>query len=137
MAIERTRIERAKAFVQRDERGFFTTNRFDLLSSLIRTTIAMQGGAVDRKVVKTHSSLQFIEQDFRNLLTIYAKVDWIFKQHSEGHLNEADASLYLATDIDMFHVEFRSLFDYLAAAVHSIAIAPAEVSANNFGTLLV
>ncbi len=53
-----------------------------------------------------------------------------------GRLDESKASRCMATDIDMFHVEFRSLFDYVATFVHIIAIAPGEVSANNFGSLL-
>ena len=66
--------------------------------------------------------MQFVQQDISNLLTIAFRLNWQREVWVKGGISDALWMFFAAADIDLFHVEFRSLFDYLAMLFVDISL---------------
>lgn len=69
----------------------------------------------------------FAHRDLWNIGAIIKRLDW---QNNVMRKNDPDNSLWRSfapCDIDLFHVEIRSLFDYLAQIIGLISDSPGQV----------
>ncbi len=69
----------------------------------------------------------FAAQDFDNHLTIVLRVDWQRKMWASGDLDDVRWIRFLEGDVHLFHVEFRSLFDFIASIIRNVAEKPGQV----------
>lgn len=68
-----------------------------------------------------YRSAQFAEQDLFNLFTLVERITWMRERVHEGIMSQDLFDRFATSDIDMFHIEFRSIFDYLAQAMAGFA----------------
>lgn len=72
-------------------------------------------------VLTTRSNVSFIIQDIWNISIIIAKIDWVRREAARnGDFFNYWAS-FATSDIEHFHVELRSLLDYVALIASQIA----------------
>jgi hypothetical protein len=57
---------------------------------------------------------RYAQNDFFNLLTMFRRLDWMKSMHDSGGLGPYEFASFATADIDLFHVQARSIFDYLA-----------------------
>jgi len=67
--------------------------------------------------------------------TIALRLAWQKDLYTQGHLDMVLWITFAASDIEHFHVEFRSLFDYLAKAIRNISDRPGQVTDKGFKKL--
>lgn len=108
----------AIALVQEDEEGVFTWSGWDqlLADALVSTRTSGPG-----------PTFNFAERDWWTLLTLLTKLEWMKACHREDDLDDGLWMFYAATEIDFFHVRFRSMLDHLAALLARCATHPGTV----------
>ena len=120
-AIDRSRLQSTLSLIKHDEIGFFTNGKFIELSSLIQLE-ASKGREINQLYRLTH----YISQDVWNLLTILSRLEWQKNLVMENKLDDGLWSLFVATDIYVFHSELRSIFDYIAKIIQLISNTPGK-----------
>jgi hypothetical protein len=65
-----------------------------------------------------------IERDLWNILTLIDRLDWMRSAAVNGVLDRVQWSEWPALDIEHFHIELRSIFDYLAIVFLALAAQP-------------
>jgi hypothetical protein len=71
---------------------------------------------------------QYIAQDVWNISTILDRLEWMKNRSAEDKELEARWWNYAAVDIQSFHVELRSVLDYVADLIRIFAPEPGQVS---------
>ncbi len=71
--------------------------------------------------------LRYISQDLSNILIIINKLDWERDLWVKGALPNETWLYFASTDIDIFHVELRSIFDYIAEIIQAQSSHPTNV----------
>ena len=107
--INKQQLKNTLSTINRDKKGYFYSGQFVELLGDVHTNVAM--GA---KFWDLYSYLQFINQNIWNIETIALRLDWQKDLWTRDELEDGLWMLFAATDIDHFHVELRSIFDYLA-----------------------
>ncbi len=79
--------------------------------------------------------LVYVHQVIWNLATIVLRLTWQHDLRREGPPSDDQWMLFAQTDIDHFHVEFRSLVDYLAQAIVNLANQVGVVPSESFRRL--
>lgn len=108
----------AIALIQADEDGPFTWTEWDQIfaDALVSTRTTGPGPAFNHA-----------ERDWWTLLTLLTKLEWMKDCHREDDLDDGLWMSYAATEIDFFHVRFRSMLDHLADLLGRCATKPATV----------
>ena len=70
---------------------------------------------------------QHVARDVLNIETLIDRINWQQELWSSDRLTDRQLNVYTTADIDLFHVEFRSLFDYLARLICIVANKPGQV----------
>lgn len=122
MALNKQRLNIALSTIHKEEMGYFSSGQFVDLMSHVHVNVAM--GA---KLHELYSCLQFLHQDIWNVETIALRLVWQKDLWTRNQLDETLWMQFGAGDIDLFHVEFRSIFDYLAKIVGTISDSPGQV----------
>ncbi len=71
--------------------------------------------------------LRYIAQDLSNILIIINKLDWEREMWIRGYLSDTAWLYFAGSDIDMFHVELRSICDYVAEIIQAQSSHPSNV----------
>jgi hypothetical protein len=71
--------------------------------------------------------LRFVAHDVWNIETLLDRINWQCELWSANQMTDGRWNVYITADIDLFHVEFRSLFDYLARLIRALANKPGQV----------
>jgi hypothetical protein len=79
--------------------------------------------------------LAYVHQDFWNIKTIVRRLHWQKGLIAKNKLDEILGAKFAECDIDLFHVQYRSLFDYLAKLVAIISDNPGQVKSKSFDKL--
>ena len=87
-------------------------------------------GAGDSPLRDLCREAAFAKQDLFNLFNIVHRVHWMRSKVLDATMPEDLFYQFAGADIDMFHVELRSIFDYLAHAMSPFAHAPLPDSFN-------
>lgn len=77
-----------------------------------------------QEVLRTH---QYVAKDVWNIETLFDRINWQRELWSSGQLDDGRWNVFTTADIDLFHVEFRSLFDYLSRLLVAVANKPGQV----------
>ena len=81
----------------------------------------------EAKLHKLDSYLQFVHQDIWNLETIVLRLEYQKNLWTSEQLGDALWMQFAACDINLFHVEFRSIFDHLAQIIRSASDPPGQI----------
>jgi len=122
MVPDKRRLKIALSTIHKDKMDYFSSGQFVDLMSHVHVNITM--GA---KLHKLYRYFYFLYLDICNLETIILRLAW---QKDLWIRNQLDETLWIqfgAGDIDLFHVEFRSIFDYLAKIIGMISDSPGQV----------
>jgi hypothetical protein len=121
MGIKKEKLRIALAQIQEDKSGCFLSNSFlDLGFPL--PNIAER---INKPMF--FKSIQYIHNDVWNIETIIKKLSWMRDLWSKEQIDNIQWFLFASSDIKYFHVEFRSIFDYLAKAIKEVAEFPNQV----------
>lgn len=114
-------INRAMNFFMEDESGTALKGPFiDLIGFSPRENNKMEASL--------RNNLIYIHQDLWNLSTIFHRLDW-YRQLAVNNERQYldDWRVFSKLDIDHFHVEFRSIFDYLSECIALISVRPSVI----------
>lgn len=119
--IDNQRLSVALKVIHKDDDGrLFYSGRFINLMNNMRIDVALEN--ISLRGLVNHAS--YIHQDFWNLLTIALRLDWQKGLLAKGELNDILGSQFAACDIDLFHIQYRSLFDHLAKFIGLLSGKP-------------
>jgi hypothetical protein len=130
MAINKQQLKNALSTINKDEEGYFCSGHFVDLLSHVHINVAM--GA---KLHELYNYLQFVNQDIWNIETIALRLEWQRDLWTQNKIGDGSWMQSAATDIDHFHVEFRSIFDYLAKIIGIVSKSPRQVRSSSFRKL--
>jgi len=131
MTIRKDRLKLALSTIQKDEDGkYFSPSIF--VMSLTSLMINMQMG---EKLPPIFSFMQYISQDVSNVETITSRLAWQRDLWSTNQLEVGKWMSYTRCDIDLFHIEVRSIFDYLAKILKRVSYQPEQVPDQGFNVL--
>lgn len=104
--------------IQEDKEGPFTWTDWDQIfaDALVSGQTSGPGPA-----------FHYAERDWWTLLTLLTKLEWMKECHRDDDLDDGLWMAYAATEIDFFHVRFRSMLDHLADLLGRCATKPATV----------
>jgi len=122
MEPDKQRLKIALSTIHKDKMGYFSSGQLVDLMSHVHVNIA-----IGERLHKLYRLFHFLHQDIWNLETIVLRLVW---QKDLWIRNQLDETLWMqfgAGDIDLFHVEFRSIFDYLAKIIGTISDSPGQV----------
>jgi len=129
--INKQRLSIALATIHKDESDrYYSSGKFLHLLSAVQVKIAM--GADLGALLGV---LSYIHQDVWNIETIARRLNWQTRLIAKGKLDELLGAKFTECDIDLFHVQYRSLFDYLAKFIVLMSEAPGQVPRESFERL--
>lgn len=79
--------------------------------------------------------LQYIQHDCWNILTLIYRINWQHRLLRQNKLDEASWREFAALDVDLFHIEIRSIFDYIAKSIKVVSEKPQQVRGESFEEL--
>ena len=123
-------IRNALSLFHEDDQGIYISGSF--MSFLSDIHLARARGQEVPPVVRP---LLFVHQDIWNIATLAQRLDWQHSLNQKGILSDQDWMSFAALDIDHFHVEFRSIFDYLGQLLQKLADKPGQVTQGSFQEL--
>jgi len=131
MPINREKLKLAISTIQKDEEdGFFSSSM--LVKSWMHISLNTREGI---KFPPISSFIQYIYQDVSNIETITSRLDWQRELWKNNKLDVGKWMSYAACDIDIFHIEMRSIFDYVAKVIQRISNQPKQVPDEGFNVL--
>ena len=86
-------------------------------------------------IQELYMTLIFIQEDVQNIATIALRMNWLRDRFERKELSYSYWLLFVATDVDLLHVELRSAFDYLARAISLVSDNPGQVATKSFREL--
>ncbi len=88
------------------------------------------------RLQKLSEALSHIVWDLWNLGTLLQRLEMTDRQGADGSLNEGLWRMYCGLDIEHFHVELRSLFDYAATSISLVADRTGGVPPDSLNSIL-
>lgn len=131
--IATNQLNTALLTIHEDEKGYFCSGQFVDLWTHVHINVIL--GKIPKKFQDLNNYLKFIHQDIWNIETIALRLKWQKDLWNRGELNDSLWMSFAASDIDLFHVEFRSIFDYLAKIISLISDSPGQSRGKSFEKL--
>ena len=131
MPIRKDKLKVAISTIQKDEEGgYFSPSKFVrvLTNIMLRTKRG-------EKLPPIYSYMQYISQDVHNMVTITTRLAWQRNLFSTSQLDIGKWMAYAGCDIDLFHIEVRSVFDYVAKVIKRVSDQPEQVPDEGFNVL--
>jgi len=133
MTIDRQRLETALSTIHTDKDGYFRSGRFvDLDANVDVKSVLDTSNELFRKL---HRYLRLIVRGIWTLETIALRLAWQKDLWAQNQLGDSAWMDFAKCDVDLFHVEYRSIFDYLSKTIRTVSNSPAEISDKSFATL--
>jgi hypothetical protein len=111
--IEKSLLNVALGTIHEDESGrLYSSGRLAELK--LELYVATADMASPKNLRQLLRSFSLIQQDISNLQTLALRLDWQKGLVASGLLDSIKGSYFAACDIDLFHVQYRALFDHLA-----------------------
>jgi hypothetical protein len=131
MPIRKDRLKVALSTIQKDgEVGYFSPSIF-----VMSLTNIMLKALRGEELPPIYSFMQYISQDVNNIETITTRLAWQRDLWSTNQLEVWRWMPYAGCDIDLFHIEVRSVFDYLAKVIKRVSDQPKQVPDEGFNVL--
>lgn len=108
----------AIALIGENDDGPFTWSLWDQVSV---------AALIESRTSGAGPTFGYADRDWWTLLTILSKTEWMKSLHAAGEIDQGQWMYFAATEIDFFHVRFRSLLDHLAALLSRCATRPQTV----------
>lgn len=131
MPIRKDKLKVAISTIQKDEEGWYISPSMFVLS----LTNVMLNTRMGEKLPPIYSFMQYISQDVGNMETITTRLAWQRDLRSTNQLDFGKWMSYAGCDIDLFHMEARSIFDYLAKITKRLSDQPKQVPDKGFNFL--
>jgi hypothetical protein len=131
MPINTSRLGLALSTIKKDEEGrYFSPSWFVKTHSHIRMNLI-----IGENFPRISSFMDFITMDIGNVETITTRLAWEKGLSQEKQLDFGKWMKYSGCDIDLFHIEMRSIFDYIAKIINRISDEPKRVPDKGFNNL--
>ncbi len=130
MPIDKERLKAVLSMFQKTEEGYICPSELVRLWSNVRLN-AIAGV----KLPSIGSFLQYISQDVTNIETLSSRLVWELSLSDRKELDVWDLIRYAECDIDVFHIEIRSIFDYLERIIQKVSDHPDNVPEKGFNDL--
>jgi hypothetical protein len=131
MPIRKDKLKIASSTIQKDEEGgYFSPSKF-----VMSLTNIMLNTRMGEKLPPIYSFIQYASQDVNNIETITTRLAWERDLWSNKQLDVGTWMSYAECDIDLFHIEIRSIFDYLAKVIKRVSDQPEQVHDEGFNVL--
>jgi len=139
MPLDKQRLERANSLISVvDDEAIRTGVFVDLIGELsMLFAVGKPKGEVDPdlSVGEVLHPVQYIKTDLLNIETLFERLHWQHQLWVSDQLPDGKWLRYATADVDMVHVEARSLFDYIAQVLRSISEKPGQVPDKSFEKL--
>ncbi len=131
MPIRKEKLKIAISTIQKgEEGGYFSSSLF--IRTLMYVSLNTRMG---EKFPPISSFMNYISQDIGNIETITARLEWQRDLWSNNKIDVGKWCSFTGCDIDIFHVEMRSIFDYVAKIIKRISNQPEQVPDEGFNIL--
>jgi hypothetical protein len=122
--INKQRLNFSLTTIHEDESGrLYSSGHFIDLTNDLRDNVAT--GSENFRSLANY--FNYVHQDVWNLETITLRMEWQKGLILRGELNDLLGAQFAACDIDLFHVQYRSLFDHLAKIIGILSGRPSTV----------
>jgi hypothetical protein len=122
MPIDTSKVAMALNLIHEDDQGFFTSGRFiDLWANL------HINHSNDQRLNNLNKHIDLISNGVWNMYTIALRLNWQKDLVVSKELNKYLWMYFAAADINMFHVTFRSTFDYTAKFINFLHVKPGQI----------
>lgn len=123
-------INRALNFLSEDEKGVCLKGLFiGLIGFLPRENREIE--------LAIRRNFDYIHQDIWNLSAIFHRLEWFRQQVGDDPKRFMNNwIMFTRLDIDHFHIEFRSIFDYFTNCIALISRKPATIKSKSWQKLL-
>jgi hypothetical protein len=136
MAINYDSIRRATTLITPADGVLVRVGEFVDLGLHLRVPPASpRPDAEEKRIQEMHGSYSHLMQDLWNIETAFERLDLQHRLWVAGELNSGVWFRFASLDIDIIHVETRSLFDYAAQILQRVAAKPGTVP-KSFNDLL-
>lgn len=119
MAIDKQLLNETLALIQEDSTGPFLSGEWLAMDSHL---LAISPD--DKRQREVGELLRYAHSDLQNLTGIVWRLLWEKRLQASEELDDSRWRIFAGLDIDLFHVEFRSLFDYLGRLVSVASDSP-------------
>ena len=130
MPIDKEKLKAALSTFQKTEEGYICPSEFVKLWSNVRLNTLC-----GVKLPPIGSFLQYITVDLTNIETISSRLVWELDLVDKGKLDVWRWMRFAQCDIDVFHIEIRSIFDYLEKVIQKVSDHPENVTDKGFNDL--
>jgi len=130
MPIDKEKLRTALSTFQKTEEGYKCPSEFVKLWNNVRLN-----SIAGVKLPSIGSFLQYITIDLTNIETISSRLVWELELVDKGALNVWQWMRFAQCDIDVFHIEIRSIFDYLGKVIQRVSDHPENVPDKGFNDL--
>jgi len=130
-SINKKKLETALSLIRKDEKGYFLTGIFYDLAASVRENLITKRTDYKENELKmlteiSQNSVMILECMWR-IETIFLRLNKQKEQWTQGKLTDGEWILFATLDIKYFHVEIRSIFDYLARIIKEVSDFPDEL----------
>ena len=130
MSIDKEKLKVALSTLQKTKEGYICPSELVKMWSNVRLNTI-----VGVKLPSIGSFLQYISQDITNIETLSSRLVWELDLSDRNELNTWDWMRFAECDIDVFHIEVRSIFDYLERIIQKVSDHPDNVTDKGFNDL--
>ena len=130
MPIDKEKLKVALSTFQKTEEGYICP------SELVKLWINVRDNKLlGVKLPPIGSFLQYISVDLANIETLSSRLVWELDLADKGELDVWRWMRFAQCDIDVFHIEIRSIFDYLGKVIQRVSDHPENVTDKGFNEL--
>lgn len=124
-------IRKAQALISRDKRGAYLSGDFVEVQTAFLWSDEKTGINYQRII----QNLQRITTDLWNIGTLLTRIEWM-RQYAVAHPEFVEMwRSFVSVDIEHFHIEYRSIFDYAASTLHVIVKNPKSIPQKSYREL--
>ena len=135
MALNKEWLDTALSTIHKEGGNYFSSGQFVNLMACINSSgkrnpinfVQQDNSVSGEKLRELDSYLQFVHQDIWNLETIVLRLEYHKNLWTSEQLGDELWMQFTVCDINLFHVEFRSIFDHLAKIIRYASDSPGQI----------
>lgn len=122
MTIDEERLNRALSIIKKEDGKLGMGGAFSELFSHLLTD-----NETRKENHEIYSSISYIVRDLWNLNIILKRIFWEYELWMQEEIDDVEWMQYASCDIDLFHIEIRSIFDYVARIIKYASSTPDQL----------
>lgn len=123
-------LKEALSFLHSDEHGTYWQGQFQDMGVHLHVASFDHG-----KLVPVAQEIRNVQQDIWNTCTLIQRLEWLRNLAIKGQVGDFIWMQFASLDIEHFHVELRSILDYVANILVNLAEEPGQVRKRSFRKL--